>query len=141
MRVVLDTDVILAGILSATGASRQVFLKTIEGDMTGLISVPLLMEYEAMLKRPQHLKRAYATIGDIDVILDRIAATFCPVIIYYSWRPFLRDANDDMVLEAAVNGESDMIVTFNLKDFDHVKSKFGIEVLNPGTILRRQKWK
>jgi predicted nucleic acid-binding protein len=53
------------------------------------------------------------------------------------WRPRLRDADDDMVLEAAANGRADAIATFNTRDFAGVASEFGIAVLTPAEILRR----
>ena len=62
-----------------------------------------------------------------------------PVETHYRWRPQLRDAADEMVLEAAVNGKADAIVTFNLRDFSIVPEKFGIELLKPGEVLKRMR--
>jgi predicted nucleic acid-binding protein len=66
------------------------------------------------------------------VLLDAVAAVAEPVRLAYLWRPSLPDANDDMVLEAAVNGRADSIITFNRRDFGPAVEQFGIAVMSPG---------
>lgn len=60
-----------------------------------------------------------------------------PVESHFIWRPQLRDPGDELVLEAAVNGHADAIVTFNRRDFDVVAQRFGIELLIPAEVLKR----
>ena len=102
-----------------------------------LSSVPLFMEYEAVATRPEHLESADATREDIETVLDVLALFVEPVEIHYLWRPRLRDPADDMVLEAAVNGRADAVVTFNRADFGSVPNEFGISVLSLRDVLRR----
>jgi putative PIN family toxin of toxin-antitoxin system len=137
MRVVLDTDVVLAAVLSERGGSRRMLLRVVDGQLLALISVSLMLECEAVLKRPEHLRAAGITIGDAEVILDQLAASMTAVDIFFLWRPMLRDGADDMVLETAVNGSANVIVTFNTRDFGHVPERFGIEVCRPEEFLRR----
>lgn len=139
MRLVLDTAAIVAAIRSDTGASRWLLRSALErrSGLTLLVSVPLLIEYEAVLKRAEHLKAAGLTAADVDVLLDAVAAVAEPVRLAYLWRPVLPDADDDMVLEAAVNGHADGIVTFNLRDFGPPAEGFGIVVLRPGEAVKR----
>ena len=137
MVVVLDTDVIVAAVVSSTGASRFLLQEIGLGRLAAAASVPLLLEYEAVLKRPDTLRRARGTVDDIDVILDQLAATLRPVPIWYLWRPMLRDANDDMVLEAAANAAATRLVTFNVRDFGAAPARFGIEVCRPAELVRR----
>ena len=137
MKVVLDTDVILAAVLSDRGASRQLLLRVVNGALSAGVSVPLMLEYEAVLKRPQHLRASGLSVDDAEIILDELAASMQPVDMFFLWRPLLRDAEDDMVLETAVNGGADVIVTFNVNDFGDVPRRFGIEVSRPGDLLRR----
>jgi len=59
------------------------------------------------------------------------------VRLAYLWRPTLPDVDDDMVLEAAVNGRADAIVTFNLRDFGPPAQQFAIAVLSPGQAVER----
>ncbi len=137
MKVVLDTDVVLAAVLGERGASRQLLLRVVDSALPAVVSVPLMLEYEAVLKRPQHLRASGLTVDDVEIILDQLGASMHPVDLFFLWRPLLRDAEDDMVLETAVNGGADTIVTFNTGDFGDVPKRFGIEVSRPGDLLRR----
>ena len=137
MRVVLDTKVMVAAALSERGASRQLLLRVVDGLLDGAISVALMLEYEAVLKRPENLELSKLTPEDVDVILDQVAASMEHVEIFYLWRPMLRDTGDDMVFETAVNGHADVIATFNIGDFGDAPKHFGIEVIRPGDLLRR----
>tara|TARA_R110002167_G_scaffold96735_2_gene255886 strand:+ start:162 stop:578 length:417 start_codon:yes stop_codon:yes gene_type:complete len=136
MRLVLDTDIVVAAVLSGTGASRRLLMEIVDGRHIGLITVAQFLEYESVLKRPEICRRAKLDIVDMDVILNQIAASFAAVEISYLWRPQVRDANDDMVLEVAVNGHADAIATFNVSDFGVVPSRFGIEASRPSEIVR-----
>lgn len=74
---------------------------------------------------------------DVNVLLDAVAAVAEPVRLLFLWRPAVRDLDDDMALEAAVNGRADAIVTFNLRDFGKLAERFGIMVPSPGGARRR----
>lgn len=139
MRLVLDTAAMVAAMRSDRGASRWLLRSALERrhGLTLLVSVPLLIEYEAVMTRAEHLKAAGLSAADVEVLLDAIAAVAEPVRLAYLWRPALPDANDDMVLEAAVNGRADGIVTFNLRDFGPPAELFGIWVLPPGEAVER----
>jgi len=137
VKVVLDTDVLVAAVLSPGGAARAVLLRLANGTLAGCISTALLLEYEAVLKRPHLLKQAGLEPIDVDAIVDQLAASMEHVESYYLWRPQLRDPNDEMVLETAVNGGADAIVTFNRADFALAPSRFGVEVLRPADLMRR----
>lgn len=101
-----------------------------------LVSVPLLIEYEAVMTRPEHLRAARLSASDVGALLDAVAAAANPVRLAYLWRPMLSDANDDMVLEAAVNGGASGIVTFNRRDFEVSLRQFGLRALSPSEALR-----
>jgi predicted nucleic acid-binding protein len=139
MRLVLDAATMVAGIRSDRGASRRLLRMALEGrGFRLLISVPLLIEYEAVLTRPEHLKVARLTIDDIGVLLpDAVAAVAERVELAFLWRPMLPDADDDMVLETAINGRADGIVTFNRRDFEAAEERFGIAVLSARDAVRR----
>ena len=102
-----------------------------------LLSVPLLLEYESVVMRPEHLQAARLSDADVANVLDVLARFAEPVAIHYLWRPRLRDPADEMVLEAAVNGRADAIVTFNRADFGGVPGVFGLDVVGPGDVLKR----
>ena len=94
----------MAAFRSSEGASRQLLLGALDLRFELLLSVPLLLEYEAVLQRAEH--RGASGIGrrDVERVLDDIASIAKPVRLAYRWRPQLQDAKDDMVLETAVSG-------------------------------------
>lgn len=136
MRVVLDTDVMVAALRSQKGASQQLLLAALDCRFTLLVSVALMLEYEAVLTWPANLKEAGATREEVGDILDALGLVLTPVRIPFLWRPQLKDPADEMVLETAVNGQADALVTFNLRHLKAATNRFGIRVCRPGTIWR-----
>ncbi|HEX5387666.1 MAG TPA: PIN domain-containing protein [Gemmatimonadales bacterium] len=130
-RIVLDTNVLVAALRSSRGASHRLLRQLGTGVFEHVISVPLVLEYEDALKRPASGIPLSAT--DIDAVLDYICASGRRQPIHFLWRPVLPDAHDDLVLEAAVNGECDAIVTFNTRDFRGA-DRFGLAVLTPAAL-------
>ncbi len=137
MRVVLDTDVIVAGMRSTGGASAEILRKARQGKVTLVVSVPLAMEYEAICTEAEHRLAAGLSEREVEIFLDALVAMAEPVETHFLWRPQLRDPGDEMVLEAAVNGQADLLVTFNVRDFGDVPSRFGIELMIPRDALER----
>jgi putative PIN family toxin of toxin-antitoxin system len=137
MRMVLDTDVIIAAFRSPTGASSALLKYALDAKFVMLVSVPLALEYEAVVKRPEQLAAMGLSLEQADRRIRSVVALCEPVFKAYSWRPQLRDPNDEMILEAAVNGGADMLVTLNLRDFGKAPAAFGIECLLPQTALER----
>ena len=136
MRLILDTAIMVAAIRSDAGASRRLLVAALERRFTLLASVPLMIEYEAVMTRPEHLAASGVSVDDVNVLLDAVATVVEPVRLAFLWRPAVRDPDDDMVLEAAVNGRADAIVTFNIRDFRNVAEQFGVDVFAPGEALR-----
>ena len=134
MRVVLDTNVLRAGLYSAHGASFQLLRSFPRSDVEVLLSVALYLEYQAVLTRPEHLPSG-VTRERMLGFLRRFAGMCAPQAIYFLWRPWLRDADDDMVLELAVAGAASHIVTFNTGDFAGVEAAFGIRVVTPAEFM------
>lgn len=134
-RIVLDTNVIVAGLQSRNGASNRLLRMVPEHRFALLLSVPLFLEYEAVLKRPERQAEHGLSNERIDTLLAVWARFGVPVNLHYLWRPQLRDAGDEMVLETAVNGRADGLVTFNVQDFKPAASRFGIELLTPAQWL------
>jgi putative PIN family toxin of toxin-antitoxin system len=135
MRFVLDTDVVVAGLRSPSGASAALMLAALEGRIYICANVALMVEYEAVCLRPEHQLASGLTEHEIGQFLDGLAALVQPVETHFLWRPQLRDPGDEMVLEAAVNGQAEAIITFNTKDFGPTTSKFGVEILLPREAL------
>ena len=89
------------------------------------------------MTRNEHLTVAGLSIDDVTALLDAVALVAEPVRLAFLWRPMLPDGDDDMVLEAAVSGGAEAIVTMNRRDFARVAETFGIEVLSPGEAAAR----
>ena len=132
--IVLDTNVLIAGLRSRNGASFQVLSLVGESAFELNVSVPLVLEYEEVPKRES--RALGLTHAEIDEVLDYLCAVATHREIYFLWRPVLRDAADDMVLEVAVEAGCDIVVTHNVRDFAGAE-RFGVRALTPGEFLRR----
>jgi putative PIN family toxin of toxin-antitoxin system len=131
-RVVLDTNVLVAGLKSRRGASFQLLTLAGAGDFEHCLSVGLLFEYESTLNRPGLIPNL--SRRRLNAILDYLCASAHCQKIHYLWRPALPDPGDDLVLEVAVAGECDTIVTYNVRDFAGIE-RFGIRVQTPREFL------
>ncbi len=144
MRVVLDTDVLVAGLRSRTGASRILLLAVEAEVIIPLISVATVLEYEEVLTRDEHVLASGLSYDEVDRFLDGFIARSEEVSPYYNHGGLVRDPEDDKFATAALNGNADAIVTFNVRDFvprDSRLGGFGIEVIGPGDFLRRVSWR
>jgi len=137
LRLVMDTDVMVAALESDTGASREVLVGVLRGDAQFLLSTALMLEYEAVLTRADTLARSGLSTDDVLKILDELARLCTPVAFDYQWRPLARDANDDFVVETAINGMAGVIASFNVRDMVAGAGSFGIAVERPALVLRR----
>ena len=133
----MDTDAVVAAMRSPTGASAAIVRAVRQRQAALLLSVPLAMEYEAVCRRPEHRVEAGLSERQVGIFLDAIIALAEPVLTHFLWRPQLRDPNDEMVLEAAVNGRAEALVTFNVRDYGTAASQFGVEVLLPREAIAR----
>lgn len=136
LRVVLDTDAVVAALRSAAGGSNAVLRATATGKVKPLVTPALFLEYEAVLKRPEQRLVHGLGLSQIDRFLAALASASEAVEVSFQWRPQLSDPNDEMVLEAAVNGRADALVTHNVRDFARGTARFGIRVLRPGELLK-----
>lgn len=137
MKFVLDTDVIVAGLRSPSGASAELLRLARHGKINLALSVPLVLEYESVALRGEHLKAADLSAAQVHTVIDMLVSVAEWVRIDYRWRPQTRDPADEMVLEAAINGVADGIVTFNRRDFGSAPDKFGIGCWLPAEALER----
>jgi putative PIN family toxin of toxin-antitoxin system len=137
LRLVLDTDVLVAAMRSRGGASWQLVDRALAREFTLLLSVPLFLEYEAVLTREEHRKVHRLSVPELDEVINSLVRVAEAVQIRFLWRPLLSDPTDDMVLETAVNGRADLLVTFNQKDFAAVAEGFAFKILRPSEALHR----
>ncbi|WP_246172471.1 putative toxin-antitoxin system toxin component, PIN family [Nitrospirillum amazonense] len=136
MRLVLDTNILVHARRSRRGASNALLRMVDQNAFRMLASVPLFLEYEAVLTRPEQLLASGLSRSLALGFLNYLAGLVEPVRLHYLWRPQLGDVADEMVLETAINGRADAIVTFNQRHFAPA-ARFGIELLFPEDALRR----
>ena len=137
MKVAFDTDVIVAALRSRSGASNALLRMLGERQIEAVASVPMMLEYEAVLMRPEQRQATGMSVQDVNVFLDTLALLITPAVPYFLWRPLLRDPEDEMVLDAAVNGGAEAIATFNVQDFLPGQNLFNVQILTPAETLRR----
>ena len=132
MYAVLDTCTLVSGLRSRAGASHQVLREILSGRIRIALSVALALEYEAVCMRPGIVPSL--TPLQITAVVDSLCRLGDQQKIFYTWRPFLPDADDDMVLELAVAAEASVIITHNGRDFRGSES-YGIRaylLIDPG---------
>jgi putative PIN family toxin of toxin-antitoxin system len=134
LRVVLDSNVLVAGLRSRTGASFRLLELLRDGAYEIAVSVPLILEYEAVLTR--HGRQLGLSSADVRIILDFICSEAVLQSIHYLWRPQLRDPKDEFVLELAIAAGCRAIITHNRRDFMGAE-RMGVEILAPGEFLRK----
>ena len=139
MRIVLDTSVLVAALRSRLGAGNAILRLVAQRRIVLLATPPLFLEYEDVLKRPEHRLAHRLSSEEIDDFLRELAALVEPVELHFRWRPQVHDSNDEMVLEAAINGDADALVTYNTVDFSPAAARFNVPVLTPADFLKRMK--
>jgi len=137
MRCVLDTNVIVAAMRSPSGASAALLRAARRGKLTMLANVALALEYEATCLLAAHRLAAELNENQVTIFVDAVLAMVEPVESHFLWRPQLRDPADELVLEAAVNGRAEALVTFNRRDFGSAPARFGIALLTPAETIGR----
>ena len=134
LQIVLDTNVLDAALRSRRGASFQIVRRIGRGTFGLHLSVPLALEYEAVLLR--HQADLGLSADQVTGFVDYLCAQATPHDIHYLWRPLLRDPGDEMVAELAVAARAQHVVTHNVRDFGPLADGFGIAVTTPGAFLR-----
>jgi putative PIN family toxin of toxin-antitoxin system len=133
----LDTDVLVAAFRSERGASRQLLIAALDQRFVLLASTAIWLEYEAVMTRPSQLDAMQLNATEVRDALAALATVAEQVLIHFLWRPVLTDAGDEHVLDLAMNGRADMLVTFNQGDFAEASRTFQIEVVTPAVALRK----
>lgn len=129
----IDTNVLVSALNSKQGASFRLLSMVGQNKFDFAISVPLVLEYEELCVRNKELLGL--SEEDIRKVLDYLCTVGHPTKIFFLWRPFLKDFHDDMILELAMAGGCDSIITYNSRDFAMVEKTFGIHVITPKQFL------
>lgn len=136
MRVVLDTSIVVAALRSRRGASHRLLELVAHGKVRPLVSTALFLEYEDVLMRPETRLATKMDAANVEGFLAAFASAAEGVEVNFRWRPQLTDPNDELVLETAVNGAADALVTHNVRDFREAAPRFGLRVQLPREVLK-----
>lgn len=139
LRVVFDTSVIVSGLRSRLGASNALLVLVARQKVTPLVTTSLFLEYEEVLLRAEHRLVTGMSEADVAGFLSALASASAGVEVHFQWRPQLGDPADEMVLEAAINGQADALVTHNVADFAAAAPRFGLRIVTPGGLLKELK--
>jgi putative PIN family toxin of toxin-antitoxin system len=134
---VIDTCIIVSALRSKQGASNALLTLVSSSRLIPIVTMALFLEYEAVLKRPEQRLATGMSNERIDRFLAALASACIGAETNFRWRPQLGDPNDEMVLEAALNGSASAIITHNIKDFYPAARQFGIDVITPQMALQR----
>jgi predicted nucleic acid-binding protein len=130
-QIVIDTNVLVAAFRSRRGASHRLLSLVDAGSFEINVSVPLVLEYEDALSRPEF----GFSPDEVRDVVDYLCAVANRHHVFFLWRPYLNDPKDDMVLELAVTAGCSDIVTFNQRDFQGTE-RFGVYAVRPVEFLR-----
>jgi putative PIN family toxin of toxin-antitoxin system len=137
MKVVIDTNVWIAALISKEGTSRDIIRQALEERISPQISTTLFLEYETVMKREKIQTLCSLDIEEQEELFQAFLSTCKWNEIFYLWRPNLKDVGDDFLVELAVASNSKVIITDNIKDIEFGELHFDIEVLTPKQFLER----
>jgi putative PIN family toxin of toxin-antitoxin system len=134
-RVVIDTSVLVAALRSNRGAAAELIRLVISRKSSVLMDYKLIREYRDVALRSRHILASDKTAEETEAIITALEAVATPVMVHVQHRPMSRDADDNMVLDVAINGHANVLSTNNVKDFTPQDRRFGIRVLTPREFL------
>jgi putative PIN family toxin of toxin-antitoxin system len=136
LKIVLDTNIFISAVLGPKGASRQIIRGCLQQEYLPLMGNTLFLEYEALLSRRKLFANCILSPQEREVLLDAYLSVCRWVTVYYAWRPNLRDENDNHLIELAVAGGADYLITKNTRDFTGANLQFrGLKVQSPQRFL------
>jgi uncharacterized protein len=142
MKIVVDTNVFVAAVMSADGASREILRLCMKRNLSPVIGNALFAEYEDVIGREKLFAASILTYDERQMLLDAFLSVCTWVPVYFLWRPNLRDEGDNHLFELAISANAEAIVTMNKRDFIGGQLKSDrMEILAPGELLGKLKRK
>ena len=137
IRIVIDTNVLVGALIGQEyGANRKLLELCLKGEFKPLISYTLFSEYEDLINRPSLFELCKRSPEEIDILFDGLLSVCELVKIYYLWRPNLIDEDDNHLIELAIAGNAQIIVTNNIKDFQQSQLKFPqLQIKQPKEVI------
>jgi putative PIN family toxin of toxin-antitoxin system len=137
VKIVVDTNVFIGAILSSQGLNRELIRRCLLGEYQPMMSNALYLEYESVIEREEIIAKCQLDSSKVNELLDGFLSVSKWINIYYSWRPNLRDEDDNHFIELAIAGNAQILATNNLRDFSGSELAFPqLQILNPYQIIR-----
>jgi putative PIN family toxin of toxin-antitoxin system len=137
VRIVLDTACLVTAIRSSAGAAGEVLRKIFREEVVPLMDLKLGLEYRDVALRPEHLMASALSEREVLELIEALEAFAEPVEVLVKTRPLSSDPDDDMVLDLAINGRAEALVTYNTKHFMAAGKRSGIPILTPAELLQK----
>lgn len=135
VRIVLDTASFVTAVRSGGGAAGELLRMVFLGEVVLLMDLKLSLEYRDVALRPEHLEASSLSEQEVVELIEALEAFAEPVEVVLKTRPMSPDQNDDMVLDLAIHGRAEALVTNNTKHFAESGKRFGIPVLSPAELI------
>ena len=137
IKIVVDTSVFISALIGSKGSSRELIRRCLKGEYQPLMGNALFLEYESVMQREEIISQCSLTNTEIYTLLASFINISQWISIYYLWRPNLKDEADNHLIELAVAGNAQIIVTKNVKDFQNAELVFpNLSILRPEEIIR-----
>ena len=137
IKIVVDTSVFISALIGSTGSSRELIRRCLKGEYQPLMGNALFLEYESVMQRKEIISQCSLTNTEIYTLLVSFINVSQWISIYYLWRPNLKDEANNHLIELAVAGNAQIIVTKNVKDFQNAELVFpNLSILRPEEIIR-----
>jgi putative PIN family toxin of toxin-antitoxin system len=135
--VVVDTDVLVSAFLGPGGASREVLRRALRGEYRPLVGAALFAEYESVLARHELFESCVLSAKERERLFEDFLSVCRWTRVYYTWRPNVRDESDNHVVELAVAGGAQAIVTRNVRDFARMELRFpALRIVTPADLAK-----
>lgn len=133
----MDTSVLIAALRSSGGAAAEVIRLALRQEIVILLDYKLACEYRDVALRPEQLRGTGKSSVETAAVLDALESIAEPVFVGFQHRPLSSDAEDNMVLDVAINGNAEAIVTNNTRHFREAAKRFAIASLSPAELLSK----
>ena len=136
MKIVIDTSVWISALISKESNSREIVRLALQGKLAPQMGESLFHEYESVMKRSKIQKSCPLNKDEQVELFNAYLAVSRWNEVYYLWRPNLKDENDNFVIELAVASGAEVVITYNLKDFEISELSFGCKIVTPEEFIK-----
>jgi uncharacterized protein len=141
-KVVIDTNIFISALISRSSSySRKIIERVFDNSITPLMGEALFHEYIEVANRHDIFKSCVLNEKERQEFLQAYMKCCSWSKIYYKWRPNLQDEGDNHIIELAVAGRADYIITKNIKDLKSGELLFErLQIVTPDEFIKEKLW-